>query len=51
VRIGEPWQLASYIYAKENYRELRKLTDRLMARVTDLMLQAQEEARRIGRNI
>ena len=51
VQIGEPWQLAGYIYAKENYRELRKLTDRLMARVADLMQQAQEEAKRIGRNI
>lgn len=48
VQIGEPWQLASYIQMKENYRELRRITDRLMMRVADLMQQAQEEARRLG---
>jgi 1-acyl-sn-glycerol-3-phosphate acyltransferase len=48
VRIGDPWQLATSIQDKANYRELRKITEKMMIRVTELVQQAQEEARRFG---
>jgi len=48
VEIGEPWQLTNLIIDKVNYREIRKLTDKMMARISELVQQAQVEARQLG---
>jgi 1-acyl-sn-glycerol-3-phosphate acyltransferase len=48
VRIGDPWQLTTSIQEKVNYRELRKTTEKMMNRVTELVSLAQDEARRLG---
>ncbi len=48
VRIGDPWQLTTSIQEKVNYRELRKTTEKMMTRVTELVSLAQDEARRLG---
>lgn len=48
VEIGEPWQLPNMVVDKVNYREIRKLTDKMMARISELVQQAQEEARQLG---
>jgi 1-acyl-sn-glycerol-3-phosphate acyltransferase len=48
VRIGDPWQLTASIQEKVNYRELRKTTEKMMNRVTELVSLAQDEARRLG---
>jgi len=40
VRIGEPWQPAIFAATDRNYRAFRDLTDRLMARVQELVQQA-----------
>ena len=40
VRIGEPWQPFLTTTTDRSYRALRDLTDRLMARVHDLVQQA-----------
>jgi hypothetical protein len=40
VRIGEPWQPAIFAATDRNYRALRELTDKLMARVQELVQQA-----------
>ena len=48
VHIGDTWQLSTSIQEKVNYRELRKFTEKMMARIAELVQQAQEEARRYG---
>ena len=48
VEIGEPWQISSTVMDKVNYREIRKITENLMFRISDLVQQAQDEARRLG---
>lgn len=40
VRIGEPWQPAIFAATDRNYRAIRDLTDRIMARVQELVQQA-----------
>lgn len=40
VRIGEPWQPSLFAATDRNYRALRELTDKLMARVQELVQQA-----------
>lgn len=48
VHIGDPWEYTATIQDRVNYRELRKFTEKMMARIADLVQQAQEEARRLG---
>ena len=40
VRIGEPWQPSIFAATDRNYRTLREMTDKLMARVQELVQQA-----------
>ena len=40
VRIGEPWQPSIFAATDRNYRALREMTDKLMARVQELVQQA-----------
>jgi 1-acyl-sn-glycerol-3-phosphate acyltransferase len=48
VRFGESFQIPVSIQEKVNYRELRKLTEKMMTRVAELVQQAQDEARRLN---
>ena len=48
VRFGESFQIPASIQEKVNYRELRKLTEKMMGRVAELVQQAQDEARRLN---
>jgi 1-acyl-sn-glycerol-3-phosphate acyltransferase len=48
VRIGDPWHLTATLQEKVNYPELRKITEKMMSRVAELVHLAQEEARRLG---
>lgn len=47
VRFGDVFEIPTSVSEKVNYRELRRLTEKMMARVAELVQQAQEEARRI----
>ncbi len=48
VHFGEVFEIPSSISERVNYRELRKLTDKMMAKVAELVQQAQDEARRLN---
>jgi len=48
VEIGEPWRISNTVGDRFNYREIRRITENLMARVAELVQQAQDEARRLG---
>lgn len=48
VRFGESFQIPNSIQEKVNYRELRRLTEKMMTYVAELVQQAQDEARRLN---
>jgi len=48
VKIGDSWDIKAILQENMNYRELRRLTEKLMARIAELVHQAQDEARRMG---
>lgn len=48
IRFGDVLEIHASISEKVNYRELRRLTEKIMARVAELVQQAQEEARRLN---
>ncbi len=41
VEIGEPWRISNTVGVRFNYREIRRITENLMARVAELVQQAQ----------
>ena len=48
VEVGEPWRISTAVTDKINYREIRRITENIMARVSVLVQQAQDEARQLG---
>lgn len=48
VHFGDPWEIKTALQENVNYRELRRFTEKLMARIGELVHQAQDEARGMG---